>query len=233
MRDLWELRKPARGYESLYLTATSPDGTQALWLRHTWLNGEPQLWVTWWGPELTQTRGPGTAKLTPHGSKGRLDHHQWDLSWTPAHEPVLYLPQALYDRRWPRSNGAVLIPHGTVRGRFDGHDLHDWSAVVGHNWGAEHAYAWKWLHAVNGDDWVDQLRVKPSRGAPWFTSATTHLDGVTRHSRTSVWARVTVKEEAQWDYASPSGPPRQVRNCSVATAEFDGRIFRATIEHGA
>ena len=40
--DLVALRTPAaplaRGlYESVYLTATAPDGDRALWLRHTWL----------------------------------------------------------------------------------------------------------------------------------------------------------------------------------------------------
>jgi hypothetical protein len=232
VRDLWELRKPRAGYESLYLTATSPDGTRALWLRHTWLNGEPQLWVTWWGPALVQARGPGEAELTREGSRGVLDGHTWDLTWTASADPVPYLPGLLYDRPWPRSNGVALVPHGTVAGSFDEHDLTGWSAVVGHNWGAEHAVAWEWLHGVSGDDWFDQLRVRPFPRAPWLTLATTCLDGRRRQSRTPLAVSLALGPEVHWDYASPSGPPRQVRNCSVATAVLAGRTFFATVEHG-
>ena len=141
---------------------------RALWLRHIWLKHpddvpEPTLWVTWWGPELTQTRAPGTAELTASGSRGSVGDHAWDLSWHAHEPPVPYLPRALYDRPFPRSNGVVLVPHGTVAGTFDGHDLTGWTAVVGHNWGAEHAHQWEWLHGAAGDDWFDQLRVKPFR----------------------------------------------------------------------
>ena len=235
MRDLWDLRTPtARGplYESLYLTATSPDGTRALWLRHTWLNGAPTLWVTWWGPSLSQARGPGTAELTVSGSRGSLEGHAWDLAWTADAPPVLYLPGLLYDRAFPRSNGVLLVPHGTVTGVFDGVALDGWSAVVGHNWGAEHAHQWSWSHGGAGADWFDQLRVKPFPRAPWLTVATVHVAGRTRRSRRPLPLSWTVGPEVEWDYASPSGPARAVRNCSVAIAVLDGRTFHATVEHG-
>jgi len=138
----------------------------------------------------------------------------------------------LYDRRFPRSNGAVLVPHGYVVGTFDGEDLSGWSAVVGHNWGTEHAYEWEWSHGAAGDDWFDQLRVRPFRGSPWLTVATTHLEGRTRSSRRPLPVHFASAQEVHWDYASPAGPPRQVRNCSVATASLAGRCFRATVEHG-
>lgn len=243
MRDLGALRTPAvplaRGlYESLYLTATAPEGDRALWLRHTWLKApgrqaEPVLWVTWWGPELVRTRGPGTAELTSASSRGALEGHAWDLQWSADHEPVPYLPKALYDRRFPRSNGALLVPHGTVDGTFDGTDLSGWSAVVGHNWGAEHAHAWEWLHGVDGDDWFDQLRVKPMPHSPWLTLATTHVAGRTKRSRSPLPVDVTWGTTVEWDYASPSGPSRSVRNSSVSTAVLEGRSFHATVEQGS
>jgi hypothetical protein len=224
-------------YESLYLTATAPEGDRALWLRHIWLKRprdvpEPTLWVTWWGPELTQTRAPGTAELTDSGSRGSVEDHAWDLSWQASGPPVPYLPRVLYDRRLPRSNGVVLVPHGTVAGTFDGHDLTGWSAVVGHNWGAEHAHQWEWLHGAAGDDWFDQLRVKPFPRCPWLTVATTRVEGRTTRTRTPLPVQVTSGVEVRWDYANPGGASKQVRNCSVATAVIDGRPYRATIEHG-
>lgn len=243
MRDLAALRTPdvplGRGlYESLYLTATSPGGDQALWLRHTWLKlpgqrAEPVLWVTWWCPDLVQARGPGTADLTSSSTRGSLDGHQWDLRWTADHEPVPYLPKVLYDRRFPRSNGVLLVPCGVVDGSFDGVDLSGWSAVVGHNWGAEHAHQWEWLHGVDGDDWFDQLRVKPMAHSPWVTLATTCFGGRTKRSRTPLPVDVTWGRTVEWDYASPKGPERTVHNSSVASAVLDGRTFHATVERGA
>jgi len=230
---------PGKGlYESLYLTATAPDGERALWLRHTWLKHpdgvpEPTLWVTWWGPELTQTRAPGTAELSASGSRGSVENHAWDVRWQSDGPQVPYLPGVLYDRWFPRSNGVVLVAHGTVAGTFDGHDLNGWTAVVGHNWGAEHAHQWEWLHGVSGHDWFDQLRVKPFPHSPWLTVATTHLNGKTTRSRSRLPAQVSPGVEVSWEYPSPKGASKKVRNCSVATAVMDGRTYAATIEYGA
>ena len=242
MRDLAELRTPSvppgKGlYESLYLTATDPQGGRALWLRHTWMKHpgaapEPTLWVTWWGPELVQSRAPGSAQLSMDGSRGSLEGHEWDLTWEASAPLVPYLPGVLYDRWFPRSNGAVLVPHGTVSGVFDGHDLTGWTAVVGHNWGAEHAHQWEWLHGADGEDWFDQLRVKPFALAPWLTVATNHRQGATTKSRTPLAVEIDYDVEVIWDYASPNGASKHVRNCSIATAVLDGRTYRATIEHG-
>jgi hypothetical protein len=243
MRDLGALRTPlvpvGKGlYESLYLTATDVDGKRALWLRHTWLKRpgqapEPTLWVTWWGPELSQTRAPGTAELTASGSRGIVEDHSWDLSWQANGPQVPYLPAMLYDRWFPRSNGVALVPHGTVSGVFDGHDLTGWSAVVGHNWGAEHAHEWEWLHGASGDDWFDQLRVKPFPHSPWLTVATTHIQGKTKRARKPLSTQIVNGVEVTWDYPSPTGKSKKVRNCSVATAVIDGRTYKATVEYGA
>ena len=247
MRDLALLRSPlaARGkglYESLYLTATDPAGGRALWLRHTWLKrpGEdprPQLWITWWGPSLLALRGPGTAELGPTSTVGTLDGHVWDLAWQPSAGPLSYLPGPLLDRA--RSNGAALVPHGTARGTFDSHDLTGWHVVVGHNWGAEHAPAWTWAHGAAGDTWFDLLRVRPFAHLPWLTVATVHVDGTTHRSRRPLDLQLSPREEVHWDYESPTGRPRQVRNCSVADARLTYRgvthtfTGTAVVEHGA
>jgi hypothetical protein len=146
---------------------------------------------------------------------------------------VPYLPHFLYDRRFPRSNGALLVPSGTVDGTFDGVDLSGWSAVAGHNWGAEHAHQWEWLHGTDGDDWFDQLRVKPIRHSPWLTLTTTCFDGRSTKSRSPLQVEVTWGSTVEWDYASPKGPDRLVRNSSVATAVLEGHTFRAIVERGA
>jgi hypothetical protein len=223
--DLATVRTPTvplpRGfYESTYLVATDPAGGRALWLRDTWLKApgaaaEPLTWVTWWGPELTQARGRGTGTLYDGG----LDQHVWQLSVEPTAEPVPYLPRWAYDRPFPRSNGVALVPHGTVSGTFDGTPIDGWHAMVGHNWGSEHAAEWTWTHGAGTDGtWFDQVRVKPLKRGPWVTVATVHVDGRTTTSRRPLDLTVTPREEVHWDYASPSGHARAVRNCSVSDA---------------
>jgi hypothetical protein len=185
--------------------------------------------------------------MTETGLRGALGDNSWDLSWRALAEPLPYLPADwLYDKAVPRSNGAAVVPHGTVHGRYDGTSLDGWHAVVGHNWGREHAEQWCWLHAVlpgrSGDGWLDivlvRVRVGPAL-TPWIAGGGLHLDGRLRRtrpgrarfvrdgSRTAVdvplrGGHVTVEahsaHEVVWDYASPAGPGRTVRNCSVADA---------------
>lgn len=235
--DLAAVRTPsvplAKGhYESTYLLATDPAGGRALWLRDTWLKepgkpAEPLTWLTWWDAgTVTQARAATDATL----QKGELDGHTWDLAWTSSTPEIPYLPRALYDRPFPRSNGVALVPHGTMAGRFDGLDLTGWHAMVGHNWGAEHAPQWRWTHGANGDTWFDEIRVK--QYGVWITRSA--VNG--RTSRKPLDLQITSHTEAHWDYASPSGHSRTVRNCSVADAVLNGtEHFRGTvaIEHGA
>jgi len=77
-----------------------------------------------------------------------------------------------------RFQGTVKLPDGrTLR-------LEDWRGMVGHNWGAEHAERWVWLHGVGfaqaPDAWLDVAlgRVKlAGRMTPWVANGALCLDG--------------------------------------------------------
>ena len=60
--------------------------------------------------------------------------------------------------------------------------------------------------------------MKPLRRGPWLTVATVSVDGEVTTSRRPLDLSVVPREEVHWDYPSPHGPPRQVRNCSVSDA---------------
>jgi hypothetical protein len=105
-------------------------------------------------------------------------------------EPALqHLPRAwLYGAPLPRTK--LCSPRPAVRAagtvRVDGRlvELNGWPALVGHNWGAEHAERWVWLHGTfAGDGWLDvavaRVRVG-GRLSPWLASGALSLDGV-RH----------------------------------------------------
>jgi hypothetical protein len=277
--DLARARAPFRGglYESHYLTATDPAGGRALWLRHTSLHGKPSVWVTWFDPEphaerveldepLSTTDWPrcSLGELTPTTAKGNLGRHSWDLSWEPKADPLPYLPATwLYDRSFPRSNGAAVVPHATVHGTYDGVSLDGWHGVVGHNWGRDHAEQWCWLHAVLPVGWVDLVLVRIRLGrvlSPWIAGGGVSVDGTVRRTRPGkvhlresgdhttaevplqggrIALEVQGNHHVTWDYASPAGAPRTVRNCSVADARItlDGRqewelSGTVAVEHG-
>jgi hypothetical protein len=73
--------------------------------------------------------------------------------------------------------------------------LEGWRGMVGHNWGAEHAERWIWLHGLGfAEDpaaWLDvalgRLRVA-GRLTPWVANGALHLDGA-RHRLGGLGAR--------------------------------------------
>ena len=280
MVDLARARAPFTDglYESHYLTATDPAGGRALWLRQTSLHGRPSVWATWFDPEphaqrleLDEPLGTGDwpgcsiAALTATSARGELGGTSWDLQWEPLAPPLPYLPAPwLYDRALPRSNGAAVVPHALVTGRYGETSLDGWHGVVGHNWGHEHADQWCWLHTALPEGWLDLVLVRVRVGpllTPWIAGGGVHVDGTLRRTRPGkvrvrhqgdrtvaevplrggqVTVDVTADHHVTWDYDSPRGPGRVVRNCSVAdaTVVLDGsRRWQlqgtVAVEHGA
>lgn len=202
-------------YESHYLKATDPAGGRAVWIRQTALKrpGAPArgtVWATVFDTsagapvarretfdEPVQDPGPqawarfGGAEIGPGAARGALDPVTWNLTWRADAEPGPYLPSAaLYDRPFPKSNGIALVPAG----RFDGTlevagetwDLVGWPGMAGHNWGADHAAHWVWIHAAGlpdrgGAGWIDLILARVKLGpvlTPWIVSGAMCVDGV-------------------------------------------------------
>jgi hypothetical protein len=309
MKNLATPRAPAAPlraalYESHYLTATDPAGGRALWLRHTALKrpGEralPTVWVTWFQRSGARPRAlrvtaaeplsdpdgawarSGLGELSPAGASGAIDGASWSLAWEAPVAEVPYLPARwMYDRAIPRSNGAALIPSGTVHGSvmLDGEapvSVDGWDLMVGHNWGSEHANRWTWIHAGglehDRSGWFDLALARVKLGpllTPWAAGGAVHLNNRTFHTSVrgpvrrevdgestllsvplaggaTLELRVTApdKDTVAWDYASPRGAGRSVRNCSIAdasltlradrseqTIEINGRV---AVEHGS
>ena len=119
----------------------------------------------------------GRANPTPPASPSL--RASWDLRWEPRAGEVAYLPARwLYYRRVPRSNGAALVPAASATGTLvldgDTVTIDGWEAMVGHNWGSEHAHQWCWTHAgrlgEDGRGWLDLVLVRIRIGplvTPW------------------------------------------------------------------
>ncbi len=161
----------AGGYESWFVSARDPVSPRALWLRHTrhrprrgresvalWCTvldrdlGQPQVVVK----EVFSAFPPGAA-AGPGQFRGQaaMGEHsaRWDLAITGGQQPLRLLrPPVLYRAPLPRTKLEATTPDGQVTGMLQIDDrtviVSGWRGTVGHNWGAEHADRWVWLHAA-------------------------------------------------------------------------------------
>jgi hypothetical protein len=215
------------------------------------------------------------AAIGPGAARGELEGLKWALTWR-TEAPVLgYLPREwLYDRGWPRSNGAALAPAATFAGQLEvaGEriDLSGWRGMIGHNWGSDHADRWIWVHVTGLGErdrkgWLDMVLARARVGrwlTPWLPSGAIQVDSISRRiglgagtkglridvERERVLvelpslpggglrleARMPARSTVNWDYVTPGGGNRDVRNCSIASGtielgeepaiEIDGRL---------
>jgi hypothetical protein len=113
----------------------------------------------------------------------------WDLRFEDSGEAFRHLPHDfLYRAPLPRTK--FLSPHPDARysGRLTVGDreieLDGWPGMVGHNWGAEHAERWVWIHGAGFDGgtegWFDmavgRVKVGPLT-TPWVGNGMLTIDG--------------------------------------------------------
>jgi hypothetical protein len=205
---------PAAGhYESFYLKAADPASRRGLWIRST-VHKRPgqvpvgSVWVTLFdegGPYAAKETLPpadlhaglndgylrvGESRIGPEGARGSVDDlASWTLAFEGGEEPFPYLPAAwMYTAPLPRTKALSLRPAIRVSGEamVGGRrvELEGWPGMVGHNWGAEHAERWIWLHgavfAERPGAWLDATigRIKLGRWTtPWVANGCLSLDG--------------------------------------------------------
>ena len=135
----------------------------------------------------------GPSHIGPDGARGRAEAQgrsaAWELSFGPASEPLRHLPHPkLYDAPLPRTKTESPLPDTTISGWVEAGgerwELDAWPGMLGHNWGAEHAERWIWLHGVGFDGapdaWLDVAlgRIRIGRfTTPWIANGALHLDG--------------------------------------------------------
>jgi hypothetical protein len=122
--------------------------------------------------------------------------------------------------------------------------------VIGHNWGAQHAERWIWLHGLTEDgDWLDAALGKVKLGpitTPWVASGAVSVGGerlalggpgrkVEVHEtpercdfvlagkgvRVRGGVAAARKDIVGWVYADPDGPEHNTVNCSIADLRLE------------
>ncbi len=128
-------------------------------------------------------------RLGPSAAEGRCGPARWSLRVVAAEPQLRHLERAwLYRAPLPRTKLTSPAPAA----RFDGTielpdraiELAGWRGMVGHNWGAEHAERWIWLHGIDfaedGAAWLDVALGRvllAGRTTPWLASGALCLDG--------------------------------------------------------
>jgi hypothetical protein len=148
----------------------------------------------------------GDSHFGPSRAEGACGEARWSIAISGAEPELRHLPHALlYRAPLPRTKLTSPLPAA----RFDGVlelsdptsptartiELRGWRGMVGHNWGAEHAERWIWLHGIGfqeePDAWLDvaigRVRVA-GRTTPWVANGALRIDGE-RHRLGGLGAR--------------------------------------------
>jgi hypothetical protein len=266
-------------YESHFLRAVDPDRPRGVWIRYTSHQRPEQaptsaLWCTYFDAERDEAyavKEAGELPLEgwPHAARGSAAglgrQAAWDFTITGDEAPLRHLPREwMYRAKLPRTKLESPLPAATFDGLLEigGEriDVRGWAGALGHNWGAEHAATWVWLHAVWPDAWLDlsagRVRLGPVL-SPWIANGALHVDGrrvrlggprrarveaTPRSCRIQVPGAVVEaipRQMVAWEYADPSGSLHHSLNSSIAELRVvldDGRELTTThggvYEHG-
>lgn len=205
-------RHGAGMYESFFLRTVAPEQPVGAWLRYTVQKRpgegpEGSLWCTVFDAKrgrpymhrLTSEElsvpadgwiAIGGAKLGEGYAEGECGAAKWSLRWRSGERELRHLPaEWMYRARLPRTKLTSPAPDARVEGTIELADrpalrLDGWRGMVGHNWGAEHAERWIWLHGVlfaqEPDAWLDVAlgRIEVAgRLTPWVANGAVSLGG--------------------------------------------------------
>ncbi len=103
----------------------------------------------------------GDSEIAPGRMQGVIGDGGIDASWNlrfKDHSDALhhFPSQWMYERRLPRTKLLSPHPNATFDGILQVGDerisIDEWPGMVGHNWGAEHAENWVWIHASTREE---------------------------------------------------------------------------------
>jgi hypothetical protein len=148
-------------------------------------------------------------RMSPSRADGRCGPASWSIEWDSEETELRHLgAPLLYRARLPRTKLTSPAPCARFQGTIEvagrgAIALDGWHGMIGHNWGAEHAERWIWLHGVDFEGapgaWLDVAlgRVRIGRMlTPWVANGAICLDG-TRHLLGGLTARgAHVREDA-------------------------------------
>ncbi|HEY1360148.1 MAG TPA: hypothetical protein VGF21_17750 [Thermoleophilaceae bacterium] len=259
-------------YESFYLKLCHSDEPLGVWIRYT-VHKRPgaapkgSLWFTLFdraaeGPRARKVTLPepaaggadwiriGESRIGAGEASGAAEGASWDLRFETGERPLFHLPRGwMYSGPLPRTKLLSPAPAARFEGRVTVEDREitvvNWGGMVGHNWGAQHAERWIWLHGLAAEGtWLDaaigRIKLGPVT-TPWVGNGALSIDGEryalgglgkrSQVSETPTGCEFTLpgaglslrgsvrapkKDFVGWIYADPDGSEHNTVNCSVA-----------------
>ena len=143
----------------------------------------------------------------------------------------------MYTAPLPRTKLLSPSPAARFEGRIsvDGRDItvDNWGGMIGHNWGAQHAERWIWLHGLAFDGatdgtWLDaaigRIKLGPVT-TPWVGNGALSLDG-RRHALGGLGKRAEIHETTTGcEFALPGEGIRLRGAVSAPQKDFVGWIY--------
>jgi hypothetical protein len=123
------------------------------------------------------------------GGAAASGHHlAWQLSYAGDQPPLFLLPEAYYERGFPKAKALVGTPnavyHGTIRVDGQQVEIDGWIGSQNHNWGSQHTDLYAWGQVAGFDDAPDAfLELSTARvkigplWIPWMTLVVLRLEG--------------------------------------------------------
>jgi hypothetical protein len=145
----------------------------------------------------------------------------WEIAYESAEPPLRHLPRDLmYRAPLPRTKLLSPYPDARFSGRVTAAgrevDITGWRGMIGHNWGAQHAERWIWLHGAgfdgHEDAWIDVALGRIAIGpwtTPWIANGVLSLDGA-RHRLGGLAATRRTEVDERPDGATLTLPGREI-----------------------
>jgi hypothetical protein len=162
----------------------------------------------------------------------------WELRFDSAERPLFHLPRDwMYSGPLPRTKLLSPAPSARFDGRLtvDGREVEvaGWRGMVGHNWGAQHAERWIWLHGLGFEGageatWLDLAIGRIKLGpviTPWIANGGLSVDGE-RIRLGGPGRRVGVEERPdRCDFTLPGKGVKVRGTVSAPREDFVGWVY--------
>lgn len=134
----------------------------------------------------------GSAKLSPHFFQGKVDNLGnkliWEMTFDGDSSPLLLLPIALYQSKFPAAKSLVSLPmahfNGSMSVNGEKINITDWVGSQNHNWGLRHTDSYAWGQVAGFDTHPNsflEVATAKLRLGPFWTPPITLL--VLRHKQ--------------------------------------------------
>ncbi|HSW11781.1 MAG TPA: hypothetical protein VLI06_03005 [Solimonas sp.] len=256
-------------YESWFLRANHPTRPQAFWIRYTLFapRGRPdlaegELWAIHFDGDSRQIRAGkseiplaqcafggsgldlriGEAILRPGLLQGEIRQpHRlcWDLRYSGGGSPLLFLPEPLYGRSFPKAKAVTPRPlvrfSGTLEVDGESLQIDDWVGSENHNWGSKHTDSYAWGQVAGFDNapeaFLELISARLKVGPLWLPTLTVavlrigneehRLNGILRGFRAHGQWRYF-----RWEFASSQGGVRLHGHIEASREDFVGLTYR-------